>query len=117
MSVVSTSALLCGEMNPSGRVRAHGRDCWYRPTSFRRFRAADILGPVPLIPLYGHEDLRRRLREAAGRGALPASILLHGPQGVGKQRLALWLGQMLLCPEADRPCGRCQTCRYALELT
>ena len=72
---------------------------------------------MPLIPLYGHEDLRRRLREAAGRGALPASILLHGPQGVGKQRLALWLGQMLLCPEADRPCGRCQTCRYALELT
>ena len=72
---------------------------------------------MPLIPLYGHEDLRRRLREAADRGALPASLLLHGPQGVGKQRLALWLGQMLLCPEPDRPCGRCQTCRYALELT
>ena len=72
---------------------------------------------MPLIPLYGHEDLRRRLREAADRGALPASILLHGPQGVGKQRLALWLGQMLLCPEPARPCGRCQTCRYAAELT
>jgi DNA polymerase-3 subunit delta' len=72
---------------------------------------------VTLIPLYGHEAVRRRLSEAVARGALPASILLHGPQGVGKQRLALWLGQLLLCPETDRPCGRCQTCRYAAALT
>ena len=72
---------------------------------------------MTLIPLYGHDDLRRRLREAAGRGALPASILFHGPQGVGKQRLALWLAQMLLCPEPGAPCGRCQTCRYCAELT
>lgn len=72
---------------------------------------------VTLIPLYGHEARRRRLTEAAERGALPASILLHGPQGVGKQRLALWLAQFLLCPEPDRPCGRCQTCRYAAALT
>ena len=72
---------------------------------------------MTLIPLYGHEALRRRLTGAAERGALPASILLHGPQGVGKQRLALWLAQFLLCPEPDRPCGRCQTCRYATALT
>ena len=44
-------------------------------------------------------------------------MLLHGPQGVGKQRLALWLGQLLLCPEASPPCGRCQTCRYTDALT
>ena len=72
---------------------------------------------VTLIPLYGHETLRRRLTEAAERGALPASILFHGPQGVGKQRLALWLGQRLLCPQPDAPCGRCQTCRYTAALT
>ena len=72
---------------------------------------------MPLIPLYGHEALRARLKTAAGRGSLPASILLHGPPGVGKQRLALWLGQLLLCPEADPPCGRCQTCRYSEALT
>jgi DNA polymerase-3 subunit delta' len=49
---------------------------------------------------------------------LPASLLLHGPRGVGKQRLALWLGQLLLCAaaEGERPCGRCQNCRYALTL-
>ncbi|GAC1653174.1 MAG: DNA polymerase III subunit delta' [Gemmatimonadaceae bacterium] len=34
---------------------------------------------------------------------------------MGKQRLALWLGQLLLCDStSDRPCGRCQHCRYAL---
>ena len=53
------------------------------------------------------------------RRALPASLLLHGPRGVGKQRLALWLGQLLLCEASDsgaRPCGACRSCRFALEL-
>ena len=35
--------------------------------------------------------------------------------GIGKQRLALWLGQRLLCTGAEpRPCGTCQHCRYAV---
>jgi DNA polymerase-3 subunit delta' len=78
---------------------------------------------VPIVPLTGHALLRRRLLEAAGRDALPASLLLQGPRGIGKQRLALWLGQALLCEgaRADRPdgepCGRCRHCRYAVELT
>ena len=72
---------------------------------------------VPILPLYGHEALRARLREASRRGSLPASLLFHGPRGVGKQRVALWLGQLLLCEgDGERPCGRCQHCRYALEL-
>jgi DNA polymerase-3 subunit delta' len=34
---------------------------------------------------------------------------------VGKQRLALWLGQRLLCTGKEpRPCGTCQHCRYSL---
>jgi DNA polymerase-3 subunit delta' len=36
---------------------------------------------------------------------------------VGKQRLALWLAQALLCPEPDPPCGKCQHCRFVLELS
>ncbi len=72
---------------------------------------------MSLIPLYGHEALQRRLSDAADRGALPGALLLHGPPGVGKQRLALWLGQRLLCAEPGPPCGGCQTCRYALALT
>lgn len=72
---------------------------------------------MPIIQLYGHEALRQRLRLAASRGALPGSILLHGARGVGKQRLALWLGQLLLCSgDGERPCGRCQHCKYTLNL-
>lgn len=68
---------------------------------------------MPLIPLHGHDALRARLAGQADRGALPASLLFHGPVGVGKQRLALWLGQRLLCEGPDKPCGECQQCRYA----
>ena len=74
--------------------------------------------PASIIDLYGHDRLRERFREAIEGGRLPASILLHGAAGVGKQRLALWLGQALLCAgAAPRPCGRCAQCRYSLELT
>lgn len=70
---------------------------------------------MPLLPLHGHESIRRRLDDAIGRDALPGSLLLQGPQGIGKQRLALWLGQRLLCTGPEpRPCGSCQHCRYAL---
>jgi len=74
---------------------------------------------VPLVPLYGHDALRARLLAAHARGALPASLLLHGAPGVGKQRLALWLGQVLVCQGAPAarpggaPCGACQACRYS----
>jgi DNA polymerase-3 subunit delta' len=75
---------------------------------------------VPLAPLFGHAQLQRQFRDAVARDTLPHSLLLHGPRGVGKQRLALWLGQLLLCTGGgdaeSRPCGRCQSCRYAAEL-
>jgi DNA polymerase III subunit delta' len=68
---------------------------------------------VSIIPLFGHEAVRARLAAQADRGKLPASLLFHGPAGAGKQRLALWLAQRLICPNPDRPCGGCQQCRYA----
>jgi DNA polymerase-3 subunit delta' len=71
---------------------------------------------VTNVPLFGHAQLRGRLLDSVGRGALPASLLLHGGRGVGKQRLALWLGQALLCSGANAPCGQCQHCRYVLDL-
>lgn len=72
---------------------------------------------MPLVQLYGHERLRERFQRAMDRGTLPASLLLHGPRGVGKQHLALWLGQALLCTgPAPRPCGKCAQCRFSLEL-
>ena len=70
---------------------------------------------MPLLPIHGHDLLRRRFDAAIRRDALPGSLLLHGPAGVGKQRLALWLGQRLVCTGTEPlPCGACQHCRYAL---
>src|SRR5262249_23692350 len=73
---------------------------------------------VPIVPLFGHEQLRQRLAASIERGALPSSLLLHGPRGVGKQRLALWIAQVLLCTGPEpRPCGRCSQCRFSAQLT
>ena len=71
-----------------------------------------------LQPLIGHESTRASLARAFHVGSLPRTMLFHGPAGVGKQRLALWLGQLLVCdsPETDGPCGRCPQCRQAQNL-
>jgi DNA polymerase-3 subunit delta' len=73
--------------------------------------------PMSLLPLIGHDALRARFEDQIVRGTLPASILLQGPPGIGKQRLALWLGQRLLCSGTGPvlPCGECQHCRYTLD--
>ncbi|MDH3270236.1 MAG: hypothetical protein OEN56_02825 [Gemmatimonadota bacterium] len=70
-----------------------------------------------LHPVLGHEELRASLGRAYRRGDLPGSVLLHGPRGIGKQRLALWLAQLVVCQEDESsPCGRCGPCRMALSL-
>jgi DNA polymerase-3 subunit delta' len=70
-----------------------------------------------LAPLRGHEDVRTALARAVRTGELPGSLLLHGPPGIGKQRLALWLGQLLLCERPGvEPCGECRSCRLSLHL-
>jgi DNA polymerase III subunit delta' len=67
----------------------------------------------PLPPLIGHADVRAALGASAQRGDLPASLLLHGPVGIGKQRFALWIAQRLLCqqPRGAEPCGTCKACQ------
>jgi DNA polymerase III subunit delta' len=72
---------------------------------------------VPIVPLYGHQELRERLLPRVVAGTLPQSLLLHGPAGIGKQRLGLWLAQALLCSSDAPPCGKCRECRYSLDLT
>ena len=73
---------------------------------------------MSLHPLFGHADLQASLSRAWATESLPSSLLIHGPRGVGKQTLALWLGQLLLCPESGpaSPCGDCKGCRMALNL-
>ncbi|HEY4307105.1 MAG TPA: hypothetical protein VGM82_21725 [Gemmatimonadaceae bacterium] len=74
---------------------------------------------MPLLPLYGHNAIRTRLRDMVVRGTLPSSLLLQGPRGVGKQQLALWLARLLLCQnndQPDAPCNKCQACRLTAEV-
>ena len=80
---------------------------------------------MPIPPLYGHEGTRNRLVGAIASGRLPQALLFEGPRGVGKQRLALWLAQALLCETGGQggtaggwePCGVCQPCRMVLNLS
>ncbi len=73
---------------------------------------------MTLKPLAGHAVARRRLSQAVASGSLPQVILVTGPEGVGKQRLALWTAQLLLCEApAAEPCGQCRSCRLVLGLT
>lgn len=69
--------------------------------------------------LVGHREARERLASAHQGGKLPQVLLLLGPAGVGRQRLALWLAQRLMCegPEAVEPCGRCRGCTQVLSLS
>jgi DNA polymerase-3 subunit delta' len=72
---------------------------------------------VSLPALRGHESERRALARAARTGQLAGTILIHGPEGIGKQRFALWLAQLLVCKSpTDEPCGRCQPCHMATRL-
>ncbi len=73
---------------------------------------------IRLHDVAGHEKARHSLARAHAGAGLPSSLLFHGPRGVGKQRLALWTGQLQLCesPGPEGPCGACRGCRLALGL-
>jgi DNA polymerase-3 subunit delta' len=61
----------------------------------------------------GHERVLGILVRALERGRLPPSLLLAGPEGVGKKTVALAVAQAILCERAPiaEPCGECRTCR------
>src|SRR5437764_164560 len=74
---------------------------------------------MPLPPLTGHEGVKTRLAGGHASGRLPQAMLLAGPKGVGKQRLALWLAQLIHCEAPgirQEPCGECRSCRLVLSL-
>lgn len=67
---------------------------------------------MALPSLTGHRELRARLAGAVRADRLPQVLLLTGGLGVGKQRLALWLAQSILCQTmGDEPCGSCRACK------
>ena len=72
---------------------------------------------MDLLPLLGHEGIKTKLAGAHASGKLPQALLLAGPRGVGKQRLGLWLAQLIHCDApGQEPCGECRPCRLVLSL-
>jgi DNA polymerase-3 subunit delta' len=70
-----------------------------------------------LREIYGHEALLSRLGGALASSRFPQAALFVGPQGVGKQRIALWVAQGLLCEQGPgAPCGTCGPCHRVMGL-
>lgn len=87
-------------------------------TPFLR-RLSDYLVAMGIAPIQGHATTRHDFDRAIEAGRLPQVLLLTGPHGIGKQRLALWLAQRLLCsdPASGEPCGTCAACLKVLSLS
>lgn len=63
--------------------------------------------------IYGHSDVKDRLRAMADSGHLPHALLLEGTQGIGKFSLLRAFAQYIHCrhhtPDGDS-CGVCPAC-------
>ena len=71
----------------------------------------------PTAPaIVGHDALLASLGRAIRDETLPATVLVHGARGCGKQTLALWMARANLCREPAPLCERCTNCRLALRL-
>src|SRR5262245_43730369 len=76
-------------------------------------------GSMPLANIIGHAPIVALLRQAVSRARVPQSLLLAGPEGVGKRATAIALAQSVNCPvrrdakaasPKDDACGKCPTC-------
>jgi len=68
-----------------------------------------------MLEILGNRAVRDTLRELY-RADGPHTLLLAGPDGVGRRPVAWWLGALLNCEASDpgaRPCGTCASCRAA----
>jgi DNA polymerase-3 subunit delta' len=72
---------------------------------------------VPFRTIIGHRRLLSLLSRAVARGTLPPALLLAGPAGVGKRRVAVGIAEALNClkpqetGELRDSCGECAACR------
>lgn len=68
---------------------------------------------LPLAYLPWHAAARERLAGAVAGGRMPHALLLHGADGLGKERFAATIAAALLCgrrPSDLTPCGECADC-------
>ncbi len=61
--------------------------------------------------MVGHHRAILLLQRSIETQRISHAYLFSGPRQIGKYTLALQLAKALNCQEADRPCGRCRSCR------
>lgn len=66
---------------------------------------------MALTDVLGHDHVKAVLARLLERGRLPGALLLAGPAGVGKKKLAIEIARALVCESSSvRPCDRCHAC-------
>ena len=83
--------------------------CYLEPATISRHDS--YLVPCLYSPSSGHLEPAPALAAGLGRKRLPQVLLVTGPAGVGKQRLALWLAPAASCASAGRrsPADECRS--------
>ena len=80
----------------------------------------DTLDPAvvrPFLPEAGHPALQARIRRMVAQDRLPHALLFTGPEGCGKDRLALAVAQFINCASPQNGvCHRCAACRKMARL-
>ncbi len=68
---------------------------------------------MPFRSIVGHRHVVQLLTRAVARDCLPPSLILSGPEGVGKHRVAVALAQAVNCTSqpSEGGCGKCAACR------
>ncbi|MEZ5307684.1 MAG: DNA polymerase III subunit delta' [Pyrinomonadaceae bacterium] len=68
--------------------------------------------------IYGNSKAKSLLTRLVERGRVPQSLLLTGPEGVGKKRFALEIARGFVCSDSSSalPCGNCPACLRAVEV-
>jgi DNA polymerase-3 subunit delta' len=70
------------------------------------------MAPIAFDQIHSQPTALDALRRAYLADRLPHGLLFAGPVGVGKGTTAAALAALFLCrhPNADKPCGRCDSC-------
>ena len=73
---------------------------------------------MPFRTIAGHQRIIALLSRAITQGTLPPSLLLSGPRGIGKRRIAMAIAETLNClsPASDPvdACGECAAVRCSV---
>ncbi|HZS94296.1 MAG TPA: DNA polymerase III subunit delta' [Chloroflexota bacterium] len=63
------------------------------------------------MEIVGHRSQVSTLERAIALDTLPNALIITGPDGAGKTRLAREIARTLNCTADERPCGQCVHCR------